>query len=146
MTREEAKQMIESMGKYLSEGNPIWETEPVKEATRMAIEALSADRPAHFVKCKMLLSREDFEKMRTDMVRQNENIVLLPPGLEVADRPGGEWKPIELNGYPYVICDQCGMLADMVEKDGKLVMSMANADETYANYCPNCGAKMMGGE
>lgn len=40
MTREEARQMIESMGKYLSEGNPIWETEPVKEATRMAIEAL----------------------------------------------------------------------------------------------------------
>lgn len=45
MTREEARQMIESMGKYLSEGNPIWETEPVKEATRMAIEALQSDRP-----------------------------------------------------------------------------------------------------
>ena len=59
-----------------------------------------------------------------------------------AEPKRGEWKPIELNGYPYMTCDQCGLLADMVSKDGEFVMSMANADEAYARYCPNCGAKM----
>lgn len=59
-----------------------------------------------------------------------------------ADRPRGEWKQIEINGYPYAVCDQCHLLADIVEKDGELVMSMANADEKCANFCPNCGADM----
>lgn len=57
MTREEAKQMIKSMGKYLSEGNPIWDVEPVKEATRMAIEALSA--PTGEWKEKEVFSNDD---------------------------------------------------------------------------------------
>ncbi len=43
MTNKEAIEMIASIGKYLSSGNPIWKTEPVKEATDMAIEALKAN-------------------------------------------------------------------------------------------------------
>lgn len=43
MTNKEAIEMIASIGKYLLSGNPIWKTEPVKEATDMAIEALSAE-------------------------------------------------------------------------------------------------------
>ena len=67
-----------------------------------------------------------------------QNLKALPS----AEPKRGEWKPIELNGYPYMTCDQCGLLADMVSKDGEFVMSMANADEAYARFCPNCGAKM----
>ena len=81
-----------------------------------------------------------------DMIKDNVVFILRALQSVSADRQHGEWKPIELNGYQYVTCDQCGMLADMVDYDGKFVMSMANADEKYANYCPNCGARMKGGE
>ena len=40
LTNKEAIEMIASMGKYLTDGNPIWKTEPIKEATNMAMSAL----------------------------------------------------------------------------------------------------------
>ena len=40
LTNKEAIEMIASIGKYLTDGNPIWKTEPIKEATDMAIKAL----------------------------------------------------------------------------------------------------------
>ena len=40
------------------------------------------EREPRFVKCSTLLSRSDFEKLRAELMEQNENIVLLPPGTD----------------------------------------------------------------
>ena len=63
-------------------------------------------------------------------------------------RPEGHWNRIKVKGYDYVICSECGLTADLIEDDDTddLVMSMAVYGEMYAKFCPNCGARMMGGE
>lgn len=115
-----------------------------------ALEAVpSADRP------RGEQYKKGFEDAKraflVEYARESQNMRKRIAQLEVmlnaqkaisADRPRGEWKQIEINGYPYAVCDQCHLLADIVEKDGELVMSMANADEKCANFCPNCGADM----
>ena len=41
MTRSEAIDMLRQICSYLTAGNPVWRTEPIKEACEMAIEALT---------------------------------------------------------------------------------------------------------
>lgn len=40
------------------------------------------EREPRFIKCSALLSQSDFEKLRAELMEQNENIVLLPPGTD----------------------------------------------------------------
>lgn len=47
------------------------------------------EREPRFVKCSALLSRSDFEKLREELMEQNENIVLLPPGTDYCGRKEG---------------------------------------------------------
>lgn len=63
-------------------------------------------------------------------------------------RPEGHWNRIKVKGYDYAICSECGLTADMIEDDDTdgMVMSMAVYGEMYAKFCPNCGARMIGGE
>lgn len=47
-------------------------------------------------------------------------------------RPRGEWeKPFEMNGKSYHKCTNCHISSELILID---------------KYCPNCGAKMYGGE
>ena len=41
MTRSEAIDMLRQICSYLTAGNPVWRTEPIREACDMAIEALA---------------------------------------------------------------------------------------------------------
>lgn len=86
----------------------------------------SADRPAYFVKCSSLFTREEFEKLKHDLKMQNENIVLLPPGTDIASRQTGQWIDEHEDGHGWWVgrCDQCG-------KENKV-----------DSLCPNCGASM----
>ena len=83
MTREEAIQMIQSMGKYLSAGNPIWEVEPVREATRMAIEALSGADTYMEIKLEKRYPNSTVEDITDAFMRGVQHGMTMPS----ADRP-----------------------------------------------------------
>lgn len=46
MTRSEAIDMIRQIASYLTAGNPVWRSEPIREACDMAIEALTEKEPS----------------------------------------------------------------------------------------------------
>ena len=58
------------------------------------------------------------------------------PSADVVQVRRGKWKKIGVWGRVYR-CNQCGNFLDF---DG------VNAGRGSANFCPNCGAKMDGGE
>lgn len=66
------------------------------------------------------VSRENFEKMRP-----------VEP-----ERKRGKWKPIRWSGRIHK-CNQCGNILDF---------GGVNAGRGDANFCPNCGADMRGGD
>lgn len=41
-----------------------------------------------FIKCNKLLTSEDFKKLEADLKRQDPNIILLPPGVELDKEQG----------------------------------------------------------
>ena len=58
----------------------------------------------------------------------------------------GQWvvEQIFTDGAYYAVCDQCDLIAAWYED--KEVMGFALSGEKYASYCPNCGARMVGGK
>lgn len=52
------------------------------------------------------------------------------------ERKQGKWKPIEWSGRFYK-CNQCGNMLDF---------GGVNVGREDANFCPNCGADIRGGE
>ena len=66
------------------------------------------------------VSRENFEKMRP----------------VESERKQGKWKPIGWSGRIHK-CNQCGNILDF---------GGVNAGRGDANFCPNCGADMRGGD
>ena len=46
MTRSDAIDMLRQICSYLTAGNPVWRTEPIREACDMAIEALTEKEPS----------------------------------------------------------------------------------------------------
>lgn len=55
----------------------------------------------------------------------------------------GHWEHIDIKGYPYVACSECGQVEGWDENTG---MYCALVGEKYAHFCPCCGAEMRGNE
>lgn len=97
----------------------------VNEAVK-AINALpSADRPT-VIKCKSLLSAEDFKKWADRIKEQNklDNIIVIPCEAEVADRPSGEWIPVD------------GKLPKVIGHHVLVTIKWADDDLEVCEMCP----------
>ena len=126
MTRKEAIKIIYcyDIGFYDLSGEKI-PADKLVEAFDMAIEALSAPQTD-------LISRADAIEM-VDNIKSTDNwqgaVIALLSALPSADAVQGEWKCMGDCGVTE--CDQCGWSIEEYVGD--------------YNYCPNCGAKMKGG-
>ena len=58
MTRSEAIDMLRQICSYLTAGNPVWRSEPIREAIDMAIEALT-EREASAERSGKWIPRDD---------------------------------------------------------------------------------------
>ena len=120
MTREEAIRWLEDIHRRFNPTGENLENEGGDvhlQALDMAIESLSADRPT--------VDKEYLIDLIQEAVYDGEACAKL---IDLVDRPTGEW--VEEDEYgDLLVCSECGFANDY--KD---------------NYCPNCGARMEGGE
>ena len=108
------------------------------DAFEVAIEALSAEAEPTVIRCKTLLNAEDFEAVATRIREENRNVIVIPCETEVvsAEAVQGEWILVcdsEGDGDNLYRCSKCGCEYGCQEYD-------------KPNFCPNCGAKMKGGD
>lgn len=161
MTNEEAIKILEEEANYLYKDDEPYS----RQAFDMAIEALSADEPQFYTEDDYwngkvtqdgdIISRADaieavrkklqdwggyaFEEHREGLYEAIDVLESLPS----ADRPSGEWQQVE------VIDDDepNGINTDASECSVCGAIQQSHYWTThYYNYCPNCGAKMKGGE
>lgn len=104
----------------------LGDTEEIREAKDMAIEALSADtisreEAIHAIDLCRERKNKEIKELRTKCLEAEQR----------ANRPIGVW----VDNGRYTECSECGEVAQRVEvRDGVY--------ERLTNFCPNCGAIM----
>lgn len=147
MTRSEAIDMLRQICSYLTAGNPVWRTEPIREACEMAIEALTEKEPSAKdinVPINDCINRQAAIDAITKVARKKFNLSdeygqylagLSDAEMEIRRLPSaerrGKWKVrAETFGRRtlyYYTCPLCG-----------------STKHQRTKYCPDCGAKMIG--
>lgn len=127
MTREEAIADIKNNIKPVVGGKSL----------DMAIEALQAEAEPTVVRCKTMIPYGDFREWAKRIREDNSNVIVIPFDAEVvsADAVHGEWIHDGQNfkgGLDWCHCSVCGQ------------KTSTNGLSIY-NFCPNCGARMKGG-
>lgn len=83
------------------------------------------------------ISREAaLEAIKTAELGQEYEAVESIPAADVVKVVHGKWK-VDKKGYPQIICSLC---------DVHIPMVAGWCMDAHINYCPNCGAKMDGGD
>lgn len=78
-----------------------------------------------------------FEMTMDEAKSDFDTIIDLQPTVEAEPIKHGRWKPFDLTwGRSVYACTNCGEAFEVPTEDGKPIY----------DYCPNCGAKMDGGE
>jgi len=102
----------------------------------------SADAEPTVIRSKTLMPTKDFKEWAKRIRETNPNAVVIPCDAEVlsADAVHGEWEDMEIqcNPYPPIFCVECSACGYRVGRETFL--------ENTFNFCPNCGAKMKGGD
>lgn len=136
MTREEAIAILE-VSKHMATSGRMY-----NQAIDMAIEALSEAQVDVGLINKDAVSREGLLKSWEELSPRGrtefDQVIMTIPALPSADAVHGEWVrkyDDKINCYWYE-CDQCGEYRPRNQF----------GNEYNANYCPNCGAKMKGGD
>lgn len=143
MTKEEAINRLKNMAWIYGSV----EREQNIEAIDMAISALSekTETLTHEeawaeIEASDLISRADaIEAVQDVDTRESVNVseaVKAINALPSANRPSGEWLPSNIPNEKWV-CSECGGACWYYEHTMELGKS---------NYCPNCGARMKGGD
>ena len=134
MTRSEAIDMLRQICSYLTAGNPVWRTEPIREACDMAIDALTAE-PTQTNTSNTLDALDCVERQAAldalEWKWAGKAAIDAIKELPSAERRGkwihdGKDFP---HGCDWIHCSVCGKRGINVPAD-------------LTNYCPNCGAKM----
>lgn len=123
MTREEAIEQLQNCKDLIKQDGQDYLDERDFPLLDMAIEALSADRPTKHTLpdgTKIPIDEESYEIGYTHG--------------QMADRPTGEWIYLESNHIEKIyLCSNCQNYEAWGETE-------------KTPYCPNCGAKMGGGD
>ena len=140
MTREDAIAILKDIS---------WQMGSVKrweniEAIDMAIEALSADAHNDDLIIKGAKGIQDgLYNIKDGKLSKYYAKGGIVQGYEIvpsADDVQGEWvdKEIQCNPYPPIFCVECSACGYRVGRETFL--------ENTFNFCPNCGARMKGGD
>ena len=133
MTREEAIEQLQNCKDLIKQDGQDYLDERDFPLLDMAIEALS--QPI-VVKCYEI----DNDRVYCSPEMADKIYRALHEDTNVQNMHRGEWidKEISCNPYPPVFCVECSECWYRVGRE--------TFQENTFNYCPNCGARMKGGE